>query len=123
MSQKFQFRYQLYKHLQANTQAIYAEARKAAEEIGVTGDWKGNIGLTGAVSGCHGLLTREVDAAMSEVARKVVPSATLDEKLRDIVKEYYGDGYDAALVSTCEAALNNCFDVLCMPPTLGRGDP
>ncbi len=123
MANKFKFKYQVYKHLQANAQNIYAEARKAAEEIGITGDWKGNVGLTGAVSGCHGLLGREVEAAMNDVARKVLPSAVLDEKIRDIVKEFYGDDYDAALVSTCEAGLNVSYDVLCMPPTLGRGDP
>ncbi|HPH96342.1 MAG TPA: hypothetical protein PKW33_07110 [Anaerolineaceae bacterium] len=120
---KFQFKYQLYKHLQANAGAIYAEARKAAEEIGITGDLRNNIGLTGAVSGCHGLLGREVEDAMHDVARKVLPSAVLDEKIRDIVKEYYGDDYDAALINTCEAGLNVAYDVLCMPPTLGRGDP
>lgn len=122
MAKKWAFKYQLYKHLQANAANIYAECRKAAEDIGITGDLKGNIGLTGAVSGCHGLIHREIEAAMEDVARKVVPNATLDEKIRDVVKEYYGDGYDAALISTCEAALNTCYDVLCVPPTLGRGD-
>jgi hypothetical protein len=123
MANKFKFKYELYKHLQANQAAIYAEARKAAEEIGITGELKGNIGLTGAVSGCHGLLTDEVDKAMADVARKVLPSAVLDEKIREVVKEYYGDGYDAALISTCEAGLNTSYDVLCTPPTLGRGEP
>lgn len=123
MAKKWNFKYQLYKHLQANAANIYAEARKAAEEIGIVGEYKGNIGLTGAVSGCHGLISREVDQAIADVSRKVLPSAVLDEKIRDVVKEYYGDDYDAALISTCEAALNTCYDVLCMPPSLGRGDP
>lgn len=123
MAKPWNYKYQMYKHLQANAAGIYAEARKAAEEIGITGDLKGNIGLTGAVSGCHGLLGREVDEAIAAVSRKVIPSAALDEKLRDLVKEYYGDEYDAALISTCEAGLNTSFDVLCMPPTLGRGEP
>lgn len=122
MAKKWQYKYQLYKHLQANTQAIYAECRKAGEEIGITAEWKGNIGLTGAVSGCHGLLMREVDEAVSDVARKVVPSAVLDEKLRDVVKEVYGDAYDAALVNTCEGGLQVSYDVLCMPPLAGRGE-
>ncbi len=123
MSKKWPYRYQLYKHLQANAASIYAEARKAAEEIGITGEWKGSIGLTGAVSGCHGLLMREIEEAMHDVSRKVLPSAALDERLRDVVKEVYGDEYDAALINTCEAALNTSFDVLCMPPSLGRGEP
>ncbi len=119
---KFQFKFQLYKHLQANAANIYAEARKAAEEIGITPEMKGNIGLTGAVSGCHGLLTEEVDRAISDAARKVIPSAYYDEKIREVVKEYYGDSYDAALINTCEAGLNVSFDVLCMPPSMGRGE-
>ncbi|HNR45965.1 MAG TPA: hypothetical protein PKH92_01445 [Anaerolineaceae bacterium] len=123
MSPKFNYRYQLYKHLQANTQAIYAESRKAAEDLGLLPEFRGALGLTGAVSGCHGLLSRAVEEAVNEVSRKVLPSAVLDEQLRDLVKSYYGDEYDAALVNTCEAALNTAFDVLCMPPTLGRGEP
>jgi hypothetical protein len=122
MTQKWDFKYQIYKHLQANQPAIYAEVRKIAEDIGITADMKGNIGLTGAVSGCHGLLGREVDAAMSDVARRVIPSAVFDEKIRDLVKSYYGDEYDAALISTCEAGLVVSYDVLCTPPTLGKGD-
>ena len=123
MPKQWTYRYQLYKHLQANAGAIYAEARKAAEEIGLLPDYKGNLGLTGAVSGCHGLLSRPVEEAMHESARKVIPSAALDEQLRDLVKSVYGDEYDAALVNTCEAALATSFDVLCMPPTLGKGEP
>lgn len=122
MQKKWDFKYQVYKHLQANQAAIYAEVRQAAEEMGITPEMRGNIGLTGAVSGCHGLLSREVDAAIADVSRRVIPSAVFDEKIRDVVKSYYGDEYDAALISTCEAALAVSFDVLCMPPTLGKGD-
>jgi len=122
VEKKWDYKYQVYKHLQANQAAIYTEVRKIAEEIGITPEMKGNIGLTGAVSGCHGLLAREVDEAISAVSRRVIPSAVFDEKIRDLVKSYYGDEYDAALVSTCEAGLAITYDVLCMPPTLGKGD-
>jgi hypothetical protein len=122
MPKKWDFRYQVYKHLQANQAAIYAECKQIAAEIGITSELRGTIGLTGAVSGCHGLLSREVDEAISAVSRRVIPSAVFDEQIRDLVKAHYGDEYDAALVSTCEAALAIAFDVLCMPPTLGKGD-
>lgn len=122
MAKKWDFKYQLYKHLQANQPAIYAEVKQIAEQIGITTEMKGNIGLTGAVSGCHGLLSREVDEAVSAVSRKVIPSAVFDEKIRDVVKSFYGDDYDAALISTCEAGLAVSFDVLVMPPTLGKGE-
>ena len=122
MAKKWNFKYQLYKHLQANTAAIYADCRKAGEEVGITPEWKGNLGLTGAVSGCHGLIMSEIDEAMHEASRKVIHSSVFDEKIRDVVKEVYGDDYDAALVNTCEGALSLSYDVLCMPPLAGRGD-
>jgi hypothetical protein len=122
MGNQWNYRYQLYKHLQAQTQTIYAEVRKSAEEIGITPDLKNNIGLTGAISGCHALLMREVSQAVDAVARKVIHGAVLDEQLRDVVKAYYGDDYDAALVNTCEGALYLAYEVLCMPPIAGRGE-
>ena len=86
MAKKFDYKYQIYKHLQANQAGIYAEVRKIADEIGITAELRGSIGLTGAVSGCHGLLSREVDAAVSAAARRVIPSAVFDEKIRDLVQ-------------------------------------
>ena len=103
MPPPWKFRYQMYKHLQANMQAIFAEARQAAQEIGITPELRGNLGLTGAISAMHGSLRREAAEAMDAAAYKPVSSAALDEGIREVVKEVYGDGYDAALVSTCEA--------------------
>jgi hypothetical protein len=122
MSKKFQYRYQLYKHLQANTANIYADCRKAGEEIGITPEMKNNIGATGAISGCHGLLSNEVSKAVEAVARKVINSAALDEELREVVKSVYGDDYDVALTNTCEGGLVICYDVLYAPPMAGRGE-
>ncbi|MEM5774373.1 MAG: hypothetical protein AAGU05_05170, partial [Anaerolineaceae bacterium] len=122
MSPKFQFRYQLYKHLQANTANIYAECRKAGEEMGITAEMKNNIGATGAISGCHGLLMTEVSEAMEKYSRRVVHSMVLDEELREVVKSVYGDEYDAALTNTCEGGLVICYDVLYAPPMAGRGE-
>lgn len=121
MNNHWKYKYQLYKHLQANTQEIYADIRKAGEEIGITSELRGTFGLTGAVSGCHGLLVNEVTQAMEDGARKIITSASLDEKIREVVKDHYGDEYDAALVNTCEAALFVSFEVMCMPPLGGRG--
>jgi len=83
---------------------------------------RGNLGLTGSVSGCHGLLASEVEEAMAAVSRKVLPSAVLDEQIRDEVKAFYGDEYDACLVNTCEAGLAVSYEVLCQAPSMGRGD-
>jgi hypothetical protein len=50
-------------------------------------------------------------SALDASARKVIANKILDEELREIVKDVYGDEYDAAAVSTCEAALwvTRCF--------------
>ena len=103
MPSPWKYRYQLYKHLQANTQTIFAQARAAGEELGITPEKRGRIGLTGAVSAMHGALRREVAQAMDAVAYEPVSSALLDENIREVVKDVYGDEYDAALVNTCEA--------------------
>jgi hypothetical protein len=112
----------MYRHLEKNKNLILAEAEKASLDIGIPSDLKGNIGLTGAVSGCHGLLLGEVARALDASARKVIPNKFLDEEVREIVKDVYGDEYDAAVVSTCEAALWVSFDVLATPPFTGRGE-
>lgn len=123
MTKKWNHKYQLYKHLQTHAAEIYAEARQAAEAMGITPEMRNQLGLTGAISGCHGLIKRQVSEAMEDAARKVIPSAAFDEGIRDLIKAHYGDDYDAALVNTCEGGLMVSFDVLCMPPLLGRGDP
>jgi hypothetical protein len=117
-----QYRYQLYKQLQLNIQKIYAEAKKAADEIGIPDEIKGKFGLTGAISGCHGLPLKEVREAEKEYADKIIPNSILDEEVREIVKSVYGDEYDGLAVNTCEAALWVCFDTLACPPLTGRGD-
>ncbi len=56
------------------------------------------------------------------LAKEVVPLAKLVDDIREIVKSVYGDEYDAAPTSTCEAGLWVAFDSLFSPPALGRGD-
>ena len=119
---KFKYKYQMYKHLQANIPNIYADARKASEDIGIPADKKGLIGLTGAISGCPAPMRDDICKAGEDGAKKVIPLSTLVEEIRGIVKDVYGDGYDVAPVSTCEAGMWLSFDALCTPPALGRGD-
>ena len=118
----FKFKFQMYKHLQENIPSIYSEAKKAADEIGIPKDLRGKFGLTGAISGCHGIPQKEVIKAMDEAATKVIPNKILDEEIRGLVKDFYGDEYDGLAVNTCEAALWVSFDVLATPPLTGRGD-
>jgi len=117
------FKYQAYKQLQLATANVYADAREAAAKLGITEELKGQLGLTGAVSNCHGLLTRKVTEAMEAGARKVINNANLNERVRELVKSHYGDEWDAACVNTCEAGLWVTIDTLFTPPLTGRGSP
>lgn len=117
-----QYRFQVYKRLQLNTQKIYADARKAAESLNMPAELKGAIGLTGAISGCPSPLRDDIEHAMAVEARKVVPLTVYVDQIRELVKSFYGDGYDACPVNTCEAGLWISFDCLMTPPFQGRGD-
>ncbi len=119
---KFKFKYQMYKYLQENMSNIYTEARMASEKIGIPTELKGKFGLTGAISGCPSPLRKDVKEAIEKGTNEVIPLATLVEKIREVVKEVYGDDYDAAPINTCEAGLWVAFDVLFSPPMQGRGD-
>lgn len=115
-------KFQMYKRLQLKTQTIYAEAKKAAESLNMPAELKGAIGLTGAISGCPAPLREDIEKAMATEGRKVVPLAVYVDQIREIIKEVYGDDYDAAPVNTCEAGLWVSFETLVTPPMQGRGD-
>lgn len=118
---KKQYKYQLYAHMAASAPAIYERVVAEVESSGLA-DLRNQVGLTGAVSGCHGPLTEKVRLAMDEGARKVIPNSVLNDHVREIVKDVYGDEWDAAVVSTCEGALWVTFDTLFSPPLTGRGE-
>jgi hypothetical protein len=117
----YKYRYEMYKALQMAIPQIYADAKKAADEIGIPKEIRGKFGLTGAISGCPAPLRKDILAA-NEQGNTVIPLAGLIDKLRDVVKSVYGDQWEPIPVSTCEAALWMTFDTLFTPPNLGRGD-
>ncbi|QGG47749.1 hypothetical protein [Heliorestis convoluta] len=119
---KFKYKFQMYKNLQASLPAIYGEAKKAADEIGIPTEIRGKFGLTGAISGCPAPLRKDIVEAGEKAGQEVVPLAKYVDEIREIVKDVYGEEYDAAPTSTCEAALWLTFDCLFTPPNLGRGD-
>lgn len=116
------YRFQFYKELHKHAPAIYAEAKQFADQIGLPAALRGRIGLTGAVSSCHALLSTEVGRAIEAASRKVIENKFLVEEIRELVKDVYGDEFDAAPINTCEAALWVSFDVLAAPPLTGRGE-
>lgn len=119
---KFNYKYQMYKYLQLNIPTIYAEARAAADELGIPKEIRGKFGLTGAISGCPAPLRDDIMHAGEDLAKEVVPLSKLVDDIRELVKSVYGDEYDACPTSTCEAGLWITFDSLFTPPNLGRGD-
>ncbi|MFZ5634761.1 MAG: hypothetical protein ACOY40_18200 [Bacillota bacterium] len=119
---KPKYKFQMYRQLQASIPSIYAEAKKAADEIGIPPEIRGKFGLTGAISGCPAPLRRDIMEAGEKGATEVIPLAKLMDELREIVKDVYGDQYDVAATSTCEAGLWLAFDTLFSPPMMGRGD-
>lgn len=119
---KFKYKFQMYRHLQASIPNIYAEAKKIPDEIGIPAEIRGKFGLTGAISGCPAPLREDILAATEKGSHEVIPLAKLVDEIREIVKDVYGDEWDAAPTSTCEAALWISFDSLFTPPMMGRGD-
>lgn len=118
----YKYKFQMYRDLVVKMPQIYAEAEKSAQEIGIPKELFGKFGLTGAISGCPAPLRKDIMEASEKGAKEVIPLAKLVDEIREIVKDVYGDGWDAAPVNTCEAGLWVCFDSLFTPPALGRGD-
>lgn len=115
------YKYRLYQHMAESASGIYSRVAAEAASVGMA-DLRNQVGLTGAVSGCHGLLTNQVSQAIEAGARQVIPNSVLNNRVREIVKDVYGDEWDAAVVNTCEGALWVTFDTLFSPPLSGRGD-
>lgn len=116
------YKFEMYKKLQNEIPQIYEEARRAADEIGIPKEIRGSFGLTGAISGCPAPMREDIEHAVAEGGKRVIPLKNLVDEIRAVVKDVYGDGYDAAPVSTCEAGLWTSFDTLVTPPMQGRGD-
>lgn len=117
-----QHKIQLYTELEQKLPEIYRECEEAADEIGIPEEYRGEMGATGAVSGMPGLLRDDVAEYMHEMGREVVPNSELAYEIRILVKDVYGEEYDAVPVNTCEAALYLCHDVFNTPPFTGRGE-
>jgi len=118
-----QFRSYLYQKLAEKQSEIYSECEKVSSQIGIPSELKGQIGISGAISGCPAApIRKDIRQAMEEASVKTIPLKHMVDEVRFLVKESYGDDYDGLVVSTCEAALWVAFDTLFSPPLAGRGD-
>ena len=116
------YKFHMYKKLQMEKAEIFAEAKKASEELNIPAELKGAFGLTGAISGCPSPLREDIEKAMATESAKVVPLNVYVDQIRELVKDVYGDEYDACPVNCCEAGLWVTYDSLFTPPMQGRGD-
>jgi len=119
---KPKYRFQWYQEIYDNLPKILEEAGKAAKELGLD-KLKNRIGLYPGSSACPGSLPKYVlDAIIKANQIPVLPMREVEDELREVIKDIYGDEYDAAVTNTCEAALRVCFETLFAPPTMRKGD-
>lgn len=117
------FKHQFYRRLEASREVFLGRLLdEVAPKLGMRDDWRGDLSLTGTNSARPAYLRSDVIRRISESARSKTALPAYIERIRELVKETYGDSWDAASFSTCEAALWACFDVLATPPLAGRGD-
>ena len=79
------------------------------------------FGMLGG-SGAPPVLGKRVIEAIETGSKKLFSLTTLDERIRRIVKEAYGDDWDGVAVSTAEGALWVTLDSLVSVPLAVRGD-
>lgn len=116
------FRHQIYQELGKRKGEFLKLVEKQAKRVGMPKAWAGTIGLTGSNSARPAYLRRDVIQRMSEGARSPTNLVDYLEEIRVVVKEEYGDDYDAVPINTCEAALWAALDTFATPPIAGRGD-
>jgi len=115
-------KFQWYQHIYESTPRIHEDARKAASGLGLE-KIKGKIGLYPGSSSCPGPLPEYVLQAILEAnLTAILPMRKVEDQLRELVKDIYGDDYDGAATNTCEAALRVTYETLFAPPTLRKGD-
>ncbi len=118
---KKKYKYKWYQEIFSNFPRIIEEARKAAIDLGLDKIQRNSFGTYPGSSSCPGLLPRYVLDEIVKVNKYVIPMRKIEDELRNIVKDIYGDDYDSAVTNTCEAALRVSFETLMAPPVLRKG--
>ena len=117
------YKFQWYQSIYDSFPGIVEEARRYGEEIG-TLKLKQDIGLYAGSSARPGNLPDYVLDAIVEANRggKTYPVRVIEDELREVVKDVYGDEYDAVAANTCESLLRLTLETLCAPPSMRHGD-
>jgi hypothetical protein len=115
------FRHHIYRRLGQNKAEFLKRVQALAREVGMPSQLHGAVGLTGSNSARPAYLRPDIIAKMAEGARSPKNLVAYVEEIRDVVKEGYGDDFDALPINTCEAALWVTLDTFAAPPLAGRG--
>ena len=116
------FRHQMYQKLGERKGEFLKLIEGRAGKVGIPKAWRGAIGLTGSNSARPAYLRRDIVKALSQGARSSRNLVNYIEDIRVVIKEEYGEDFDAIPINTCEAALWASLDTLATPPIAGRGD-
>jgi hypothetical protein len=116
------YRYQFYQDIYHKIPEIKREGKSVGKELGLE-KLKGRVGLyTGSSSAPGPILKCALDAIVESNQVPLLPVSKVEDQLREVVKDIWGDEYDAAGVCTCEGALRICFETLFAPPMMRKGD-
>lgn len=116
------YRHEWYQLIYERFPEIVSEAERYGEKLGLN-KLKGEIGLYSGASSCPARLPDYVlDAIVEANQTEILPVRTVEDRLRNVVKDLFGDAYDGAVVNTCEAGLRVTIEALMAPPFMRRGD-
>lgn len=116
------YRHEWYQSIYERFPKIVAEAESYSAKLGLD-KLKGDIGLYSGASSCPARLPDYVlDAIVQANQNEILPLRVVEDRLRSVVKDLYGDEYDGAVVNTCEAGLRVTIEALIAPPFMRRGE-
>ncbi len=99
------FTCQCYQYIFGRFPQFIADAEKAGKALKLD-KVAGKVGLYTGASSVPGPLPNYVlDAIVEANQTAILPLKRVEDELRMLIKEIYGDAYDGAVTNTCEAAL------------------
>jgi hypothetical protein len=115
-------RHEWYQALFEKIPLIEREAHDFGQSIGLD-RFAGGIALYSGMSSSPAPLPLYVLEAITAANRGTIDSVrSIEDQIRNLIKDAYGDGFDCAVVNTCEAGLRVAIETLVAPPILRRGE-
>jgi hypothetical protein len=115
-------RHEWYQALFEKTREIEREACDYGEKVGLD-RFAGRIALYSGMSSSPAPLPDYVLDAIVAANRQSIGSVqSIEDRIRSLIKDAYGDAFDCAVVNSCEAGLRVAIETLVAPPILRRGE-